>query len=53
VIARIKNRHFRRLAIIAAVLIYMIISPFVVLWTELPKFIEEVFIAASRTWKQP
>ena len=52
-IARIKNKHLRRLAVVAVFSIYIAISPFVVLVTELPKFLEEMFDAARTAWGQP
>ncbi len=52
-IARIKNKHLRRVAIIAGVSIYIIISPLFVLVIELPKFLKEVFDAACGAWGQP
>jgi hypothetical protein len=52
-IARIKNKHLRRLAVVAVFLIYIAISPLVVLVTELPKFLEEMFSAARAAWGPP
>jgi hypothetical protein len=53
VIARIKNKHLRRLAVVAIFSIYIAISPFVVLVTELPGFLKEMFDAARTAWGQP
>jgi hypothetical protein len=49
-ISRIKNKHLRRLALIAATPVVMILAPFSAIATEVPTIMSDWYSAFRQLW---
>jgi len=52
-ISHIKNRHLRRLALIVATPVVMLLSPFTAIATGVPEIMGEWYSAFSSQWNRP
>lgn len=52
-IAHIKNKHLRRMALILATPVVMFLAPFSAIATEVPKIMREWHEVFGQAWRQP